>query len=92
MSDGGDVDGSGDEFESVEVESIGTDAEGNLVIGDVVVLTDHDGHVVAMDETIAVVDAHGDAAINEVVSTVGEDGALHVVEEEVVVIDGDEGD
>jgi hypothetical protein len=92
MSDGGDVDGSGDEFESVEVESIGTDAEGNLVIDDVVVLTDRDGHVVAVDETIAVVDAYGDAAIDEVVSAVGEDGELHVVEEDVTVIDGDQGD
>jgi hypothetical protein len=79
------------DFDVVEVESVGTDDDGNIVIDDVVIVTDHEGHVLAMDETVAVLDAHGDAVVDEVVSVVGEDGTLHVVEEDVAVLEeGDE--
>ncbi|MGC1419011.1 MAG: hypothetical protein WA786_02670 [Acidimicrobiales bacterium] len=92
MVDEGAKDNADDELESFEVETVETDGAGNTVIDDVVVITDHQGHVVVMDEIIAVVDESGDAAIDEVVSMVGDDGELHVVQENVEVIASDEKD
>ena len=79
-----------DEIELVEFETVGTDADGNIVIDDVVVATDALGHVIATDETVAVIDARGDAVSDETVSVVGEDGELHVLEEDVAVLEVDE--
>lgn len=87
MSDAKDVDGAEGDFDVVEVESVGTDDEGNIVVDDIVIVTDHEGHVLATDETVAVLDAHGDAVIDEVVAVIGEDGELHVLEEDVAVIE-----
>src|ERR1035438_2778503 len=67
MSDANSGPASEAEIELVEFETVGTDAEGNIVIEDVVVATDAHGHVIATDETVAVIDAHGDAVIDETV-------------------------
>jgi hypothetical protein len=75
-----------DDVDVVEVESVGTDDAGNVVMDDVVIVTDHQGHVLATDETVVVLDAQGDAIVDEVVSVIGEDGELHVVEEDVAVL------
>ena len=74
----------------VEFGTEGVDAEGNLVVDDLVVAVDSDGKIVASDETVAVVTPEGDAVIDEKLSVVGDDGELHTVEEDISVTEGDE--
>ena len=72
------------EVDLVEFETVGTDDEGGIVI-DVVVATDSEGHIIAVDETVAVVSPHGDVVLDETISVVGDDGELHVLEEDVTL-------
>jgi hypothetical protein len=74
----------------VEFETEDIDADGNLVVDDLLVAVDGDGRVVATDETVAVVTPEGDTVIDETLSVVGDDGELHAVDEEIAVIEGDE--
>ena len=63
----------------VEVETETIDADGNLVVDDILVAVDDDGTVVATDETIAVITPAGDTVIDETLSVLGDDGELHAV-------------
>jgi predicted RNA-binding protein len=67
MSEDGDANNADGEVESFEIETVSTDTNGNLVIDDVVSVTDQEGHVVARDEIIVVMDGSGDAVIDQVV-------------------------
>jgi hypothetical protein len=73
----------------VEVETEKIDADGNLVVDDILVAVDDDGTVVATDETIAVITPEGDTVIDEKLSVLGDDGELHTVEEDISVTDGE---
>jgi hypothetical protein len=75
---------------AVEFETEDVDADGNLVVDDLVVAVDSDGRIVATDETIAVVTPEGDAVIDEKLSVVGDDGELHTVEEVISSTEDDE--
>ena len=68
-------------FGVVEVETEDVDADGNLVVDDLVVAVGSDGKILATDETIAVITPEGDTVIDEKLSVVGDDGELHAVEE-----------
>jgi hypothetical protein len=74
----------------VEVETEDVDADGNLIVDDLVVAVDGDGKIVATDETIAVITPEGDAVVDEKLSVVGDDGELHTVEEDISVAEVDE--
>jgi hypothetical protein len=74
----------------VEFESEDVDADGNLVVDDLVVAVDSNGKIVATDETIAVVTPGGDTVIDEKLSVVGDDGELHTVEEAISSTEVDE--
>src|ERR1700677_4089346 len=74
----------------VEFETEDVDADGNLVVDDLVVAVDSDGKIVATDETIAVVTPGGDAVIDEKLSVVGDDGELHTVDEVISSTEVDE--
>jgi len=74
----------------VEVEAEGVDEEGNLVIGALVAEVERDDHIVAADETIAVVTEEGDVLVDETFSVVGADGELHVIEEDRSTIAADD--
>ena len=52
----------------MEFETEDVDADGNLVVDDLVVAVDGDGKIVATDETIAVVTPEGDTVIDEKLS------------------------
>jgi len=78
------------EVDVVEFETAGTDADGNVVVDDVLVATDSQGHIIATDETVAVVTTHGDVVVDETVSVVGDDGELHVLAEDVTILEADE--
>ena len=77
-------------FEVVEVETEDIDADGNLVVDDLVVAVDSDGMIVATDETVAVITPEGDTIIDEKLSAMGDDGELHTVEEDIAVTEVDE--
>ena len=74
----------------VEFETEDVDADGNLVVDDLLVAVDGDGKIVATDETIAVVTPEGDAVIDEKLSAVGDDGELHTVDEVISSTEVDE--
>lgn len=74
----------------VEFEAKDVDADGNLVVDDLVVAVDGDGKIVAADETIAVVTPEGDTVIDEKLSVVGDDGQLHIVDEAISSTEVDE--
>lgn len=91
MSDSNDA-ANDDEIEVEEFETMRVDEDGNLVVDDVIVAVDAQGHVLATDETIVVLDSHGDAVLDETVSVIGEDGELHVLEEDVIVVEAESRD
>ena len=74
----------------VEFETKNVDADGNLVVDDLVVAVDGDGKIVATDETIAVATPEGDTVVDEKLSVMGDDGELHTVEEDISVAEVDE--
>jgi hypothetical protein len=74
----------------VEFETEDVDADGNLMVDDLVVAVDSDGKIVATDETIAVVTPEGDTVIDEKLSVVGDDGELHTIEEDISIKEADE--
>jgi hypothetical protein len=74
----------------VEFAAEDVDADGNLVVDDLVVAVDDDGKIVATDETIAIVTPEGDTVIDERLSVVGDDGELHTVEEAISTTEIDE--
>jgi hypothetical protein len=74
----------------VEFETEDVDADGNLVVDDLVVGVDSDGKVVATDETVAVITPEGDTVVDEKLSVVGDDGELHTVEEDISITESDE--
>jgi len=80
----------GGPLEVVEVETGGLDADGNVIVDDLMVAVDGDGKIVATDETVAVFTPEGDTVIDEKLSVVGEDGELHTVEEDIAVTEVDE--
>ncbi len=77
-------------FGVVEVETEDVDADGNLVVDDLVVAVGSDGKILATDETIAVITPEGDTVIDEKLSVVGDDGELHAVEEDISVAEDEE--
>ena len=81
---------SNDEISEVEVVTTAVGDDGTVVVDDLKALVDHDGHVLATDETIAVETPDGTIVVDEVLSVAGDDGELVAVEEDVVVIEGDE--
>jgi len=84
------VSDSNDEISEVEVVTTAVGDDGTVVVDDLKALVDHDGHVLATDETIAVETPDGTIVVDEVLSVAGDDGELVAVEEDVVVIEGDE--
>ena len=74
----------------VEVETEDVDAEGNLVVDDLVVAVDSDGKIMATDETVTVITSEGDTVVDEKLSVGGDDGELHTVEEDISVTEVDE--
>ena len=74
----------------VEFETEDVDADGNLVVDELVVAVDSDGKIVATDETIAVISPEGDTVIDEKLSVLGDDDELHTVEEDISVTEVDE--
>jgi hypothetical protein len=74
----------------LEFEAEDVDADGNLVVDDLVVAVDSDGRIVATDETIAIVTPQGDTVIDERLSVVGDDGELRTVEEAISSTELDE--
>lgn len=77
-------------FGVVEVETEDIDADGNLVVDDLVVAVDSDGKIVVTDETVAVITPEGGTVIDEKLSVMGDDGQLHTVEEDIAVTEVDE--
>ncbi len=71
----------------VEVVASGVDAEGDVVVDDLIAAVDGEGHVVATDETILIKTPQGDVVVDEIFSVAGEDGELHAVEEDVTVLE-----
>jgi hypothetical protein len=80
----------GGSLDVVEVETEKIDADGNLVVDDILVAVDDSGTVVATDETIAVITPDGETVIDEKLSVLGDDGELHTLAEDVSVAEDDE--
>jgi hypothetical protein len=82
--------GGQDSLGVVEIETEDVDADGNIVVDDLVVAVGGDGKILATDETIAVITPKGDAVIDEKLSAIGDDGELHTVEEDISITEVDE--
>jgi hypothetical protein len=81
---------SNDDINEVEVVTTAVGDDGTVVVDDLKALVDHEGNVLATDETIAVETPDGTIVVDEVISVTGDDGELHAVEEDVAVIEGDD--
>ena len=81
---------SNDEISEVEVVTTAVGDDGTVVVDDLKALVDHDGHVLATDETIAVETPDGTIVVDEVVSVVDDDGDLVAIEEDVTIVESDD--
>jgi hypothetical protein len=79
-----------DELETIEVVTEATDEDGDVVVDDLIVEVDGEGHIVATDETTIIRTTRGDVLVDETFSVAGDDGTLHVVDEDMTVLEADD--
>jgi hypothetical protein len=74
-------------YEVVEAVTDGVTDDGIEVFEDLVTVSDADGNLLAVDDTVGAVDEEGNAIIDETLAVADENGDLQVVSETVDIIE-----